>query len=260
MPQAQIQAKKYTSILFDYIEKSQGQAAWGRFLDAGTGVNSAMWSTNLTTTKWLGVTGSSTHAAQISDAVGRNLRPCDKLVIGNWCEADFLAGEVFDTVLADYLLGAIEGFAPYFQDELFARLKPHVGQRLYIIGLEPYILGQAASDAAKLVRAIGRIRDCCLLLADQSPYREYPLEWVVMSLTKAGYKIADVKRFPNRYHERWIHAQLDMSLNRLPLLKSQHLAQALRQEIEDLRRHAVRLCHEQKGLRHGADYVVIACP
>jgi len=250
--------RKYTSTLFDHIEKLHGQKSWGHFLDAGSGVNSALWSTCLPTTRWVGVTGSASHGTQITHKVGGILRPDDKIVIGNWCEADFLKGEVFDTVLADYLLGAIEGFAPYFQDELFERLKPHIGHYLYIIGLEPYVIGQAASEEAKFVRAIGRLRDCCLLLADQSPYREYPLEWVIVSLKKAGFEISDVKRFPNIYHEKWIHAQLDMGLNRLHLLKNQQLAQSIKYEIENLRLAAVRLCHEKGGLRHGADYVIAA--
>lgn len=37
------------------------------------------------------------------------------MVIGNWRDENFLKDRVFDTVLADYLVGAIDGFAPYFQ-------------------------------------------------------------------------------------------------------------------------------------------------
>lgn len=37
------------------------------------------------------------------------------MVIGNWQDENFLKDRVFDTVLADYLVGAIDGFAPYFQ-------------------------------------------------------------------------------------------------------------------------------------------------
>ncbi|MNV50040.1 hypothetical protein D3C71_1420260 [compost metagenome] len=33
--------------LFDHIEALHGGAPWGRFLDAGTGVNSGLWSTSL---------------------------------------------------------------------------------------------------------------------------------------------------------------------------------------------------------------------
>lgn len=44
---------------------------------------------------------------------------------------------MFDVVIADYLVGSIDAFAPYFQDKIFERLKPHVGKRLYVTGAEP---------------------------------------------------------------------------------------------------------------------------
>lgn len=47
--------------------------------------------------------------------IGFTVKPPDEIVIGNWRDERFLEGQVFDTVLADYLVGAIDGFAPYFQ-------------------------------------------------------------------------------------------------------------------------------------------------
>jgi hypothetical protein len=38
-----------------------------------------------------------------------------QIVIGNWQDPSFLHGEKYDTILADYLIGAIDGFSPYFQ-------------------------------------------------------------------------------------------------------------------------------------------------
>jgi hypothetical protein len=43
-----------------------------------------------------------------------------------------LAGETFDVVIADYLVGSIDGFAPYYQDQIYARLRPHVTKHLYV--------------------------------------------------------------------------------------------------------------------------------
>jgi hypothetical protein len=43
------------------------------------------------------------------------LRPDDSVVAGNWKDPKFLQGKIYDVVLADYLLGSIDGFAPYFQ-------------------------------------------------------------------------------------------------------------------------------------------------
>ena len=37
------------------------------------------------------------------------------------------AYQVYDVVLADYLLGAVDVFTPYFQTSMFRRLRPHVG-------------------------------------------------------------------------------------------------------------------------------------
>jgi len=250
--------RRATSSLFRYIESLQGDQPWGDFLDAGTGVNSALWSNGLATTKWVGVSGSPSHAEQVCQTLGEALRVQDEVLVGNWCEPDFLQGRVFDTVLADYLLGAIEGFAPYFQGQLFARLRRHVGKRLYVIGLDPYILGPAASDEAKMVKAIGRLRDCCLMLAGETPYREYPLEWTVDALLGAGFEIKQARRFGNRYGAKWVHGQLDMAQRRLPKLTNQALAHVLGKEIENLRARALILNEQKGGLRHGADYV-IAC-
>lgn len=108
------------------------------------------------------------------------------------------------------------------------------------------------------MREIGRLRDSCLLLADETPYREYPAEWVQASLMEAGFVVTDARRFPNRYREKWVHGQLDMALRRLPKLKNRELSSALATEAERLREQGVRLCAEQDGLRAGFDYV-IAC-
>lgn len=247
-----------TSSLFRHLEALQGDAPWGSFLDAGTGVNSALWSLDLPTDRWTGVTGAAGHARQVNDAAGDRLGDQDELIVGNWMDRALLRGQVFDTVLADYLVGAVEGFAPYFQSQLFHRLAPHVGRVLYVVGLDPYIVGKAPTEAAQVVRAVGRLRDACLLLADETPYREYPAEWVMDAVTAAGFTVTAAERFPNRYREKWVNGQLDMALLRLPKIADAGLASSLRDAIETLRERGVRVCREHDGLRHGADYV-LAC-
>ncbi|MCV0394720.1 MAG: class I SAM-dependent methyltransferase [Rhizobiaceae bacterium] len=249
-----------TSLLFRHIEHLNAGRDWGRFLDAGTGVNSALWSTALPTGRWVGVTGSASHAAQVEDRAGARLRSQDRLLVGNWTDPDLLKGDVFDTVLADYLVGAVEGFSPYFQERLFSRLRPHVGRWLYVVGLDPYVVGSAPTQAARIVRDIGRVRDACLLLADETPYREYPAEWVVDTLRKAGFAVSHARRFPNRYHEKWVHSQLDMAARRLPRMADEKLAEGLRSRIETLRERGTALCRAEGGLRHGADYVIACTP
>lgn len=245
-----------TSALFRHIEAVQDGAAWGAFLDAGTGVNSALWSTVLPTDRWLGVSASKAHAAQVAAAVGPRLRDQDAIVVGDWADPELRDGERFDTVLADYLLGAVEGFAPYFQPQLFARLRPLVGRRLYVVGLDPYVVGDAPTPAARIVRAIGRWRDVCLLLADETPYREYPAEWAVNHLAASGFRVIEARRFPNRYRDTWINSQLNMGLRRLPKLADRALASALADHAEALRAEALAHCETEGGLRCGYDYVI----
>jgi hypothetical protein len=61
----------------------------------------------------------------------------------------------FATVVADYLVGAVDGFAPYTHDIVLARVAAHVARgaqsgRLYLTGMEPYP-ERAPSPAGQLV-------------------------------------------------------------------------------------------------------------
>src|SRR5262245_58157890 len=124
--------------LFSWIEKLQGAAPWGSVLDAGSGSHSLNWIAGLPVRSWTAVTGDAAGAKRLHEEMGARCRPVDRIVAGNWTDPLLLHGEVFDVVIADYLLGALEWFAPYFQDRLFARLRPHVGARIYVVGLEPH--------------------------------------------------------------------------------------------------------------------------
>jgi hypothetical protein len=246
--------------LVDHVEALQGDVPWGRFLDAGTGVNSSLWSTGLVTEAWTGVTAAPGHAEQVRTTVGERLRPQDRLLLGNWTDPTLLADEVHDTVLADYLIGAVEGFAPYFQQSLLRRLRSVTGRRLYVVGLDPYVVGPAETDEARMVREIGRLRDAVLMLADETPYREYPAEWTLNALAGAGFRVLSARRFPNRYKAKWVNGQLDMALRRLPKIADGRLADTLAGAIVDVRERALTLCAGRNGLRHGADYVVACEP
>ncbi len=258
-------ARRKPSALFQYIESLQGDRPWGSLLDAGTGTNSINWVSGLETDRWTAVTGAQNHAIQVRDAVAKQRRKQDRIILGNWADPALLAKEQYDTVLADYLLGAIEGFAPFFQHQLFARLRPLTAGRIYIIGLEPYVNQPAESPAAQLVRQIGRYRDSCLLLSDDQPYREYPAEWVADHLHASGYKVIAAKRFPIRYKARFVNSQIDMCLPRLDGLAARSpsersLARALRARGEQLREQALALIEQDGSLSHGNDYVIAAEP
>ena len=242
--------------LFGLIERWQGQRPWGHFLDAGTGKHSLRWATGLPTASLVAITGAPARRQKLVDT--HPLRRHDRILCGNWRDPGLLEGEVFDTVLADYLLGAIDGFAPYFQDELFRRLRPHVGGRLYIVGLSPTDRDDT-SEAGRFVRQVHELRDACILLAGHRCYREYPLSWVLRSLSGSGFRVVHSERVPIIYRERFVDGQLDVCVRKLPFI-DQGLVPGLRGRIEVLRQHGHTLVRRFGGLRVGSDYVVAAEP
>lgn len=253
-------AQAGTSKLFREIELLQAGKPWGTMLDAGTGTHSIRWVSSLATERWTAVTGAEGHAVQVRDAVETARRPQDRIVLGNWVDPALLAGERYDTVLADYLLGAVEGFAPYFQERLFARLRPLVGERLYVVGLDPYVAAEPETPAGRLVWRIGRHRDACLLLAGERPYREYPAQWAVDRLEAAGFRVVAARRFAIRYKARFVNSQIDMCAPRLAGLSDRPLAEALRAHGEALRRLALDHIAGHGSLGHGYDYLLAAEP
>ncbi|MET0249510.1 MAG: hypothetical protein ABW164_07260 [Sphingobium sp.] len=184
----------------------------------------------------------------------------DRIIVGNWADPQLLAGERFDTVLADYLVGAVEGFAPYFQARLFRRLRALTGGRLYLVGLEPYVTLASDTAAGRMIWEIGRFRDAVLLHAGDLVYREFPSEWVLEQLTAARFRVTAVHHFPIRYGARFIDSQIDMCASRSARLNDRTLADALHARGEALRHEALALASREGGVRHGFDYVIAAEP
>lgn len=249
------------SALYRYIERLHGERPWGAMLDAGTGVNSIRWIAELTTTCWTAVTGSAGEAAGARDAIKAIQRPQDQIVLGNWADCKLLKGEVYDTVLADYLLGAVEGFAPYFQSYLFTRLRPLTRRALYVTGLEPYVpADRPETRAGRVVWEIGRFRDACVLLAGKRPYREYPSQWVGDHLQSAGFAVRNVKRFDIGYKEQFVNAQIDIGARAIEALNDRALTGALKERGEALRAEALELIGDEGALRSCRNYVIAAEP
>ena len=177
-----------TDGLFEHIRVLHGARSWDAVLDAGTGRHSLEWVRAMATERWTAITGDEGMARTLREGPARDPRPGDRLVVGNWRDASLLAGEVYDVVLADYLLGALDAFAPYHQHRLFERLRPHVGGRLYVVGLEPWPDRAETPDDA-LVTEIARVRDATLLLCKERCYREHPAWWVREHLERAGFRV-----------------------------------------------------------------------
>ena len=179
--------------------------------------------------------------------------------------------------VVDYLVGAMEGFAPYYQDEICARLEKLLtpGGRIYLVGLQPLSKSQAPADGSnddlelletgKLIQEVARTRDACLLLAGHRVYREFPIEWSQRQLEKAGMDVTDSVRLVNVYTRSGITRQLEVGRRYVPLLKDSelrdHLVQALDrldQRLEEKFGSATLAHDEQRKIRFGFDYVVAA--
>lgn len=249
--------------MFGVVEEIQGDTPWGSMLDAGTGARSARWMSGLASSRWTAVSADAGHLAVTRAAVADRIRPQDRLVLGNWQEAGLLAGERHETVLAEYLLGAVESYAPYFQDQLFARLRPLVGGRLYVIGVDPDLLAPADADAdspGALVHALVRLRDGASLLAGVTPYREYPAEWVMQQLERTGLRLVFARRFPLRHDAGWIERQAQDCRRLLELIADPALARALGDRLDRLVERATTRAQALDGLAHGHDYIIAAVP
>lgn len=229
---------------------------WGDVLDAGTGWNSLDWLLTLPTARITAVTACPERAEHLRRSFAERLRPQDRIVVGNWIDEDLLRGEKFQVVLADYLVGAVDRFAPYFQSRLLSRLRQHVMGRFYLTGLEPY--GDSdGSIEAELVTRIANLRDACLLHSQDRPHREYPRWWVLEELERRGYRVRSSRSFPVAYGEGFVVAELDVCREAVSKGR-QDLAKALSVEEARLRIEAVTHIARHGPIRWGYDYVISA--
>ncbi len=245
--------------LFSRVSAWQGLEPWGRVLDAGTGNHSLSWILRLKTEQWTAVTGDPSRSAEMRQTFGGQLRGGDRLVVGNWSDPSFLQGERYDVVIADYLVGAIEGFAPYYQDQILGRLKPLVGRALYVVGLEPFD-DHAQDEGGRLILEIARLRDACILLAGHRCYREFPLQWMLRHLDAAGFEVERHEAVPILYGSSFIQSQLGVARRKLPLMADRALARAMELHIDALERRALEFINRCGRIRFGSDYVIKATP
>lgn len=232
-----------TDALFSWFERFHGERPWGDVLDAGTGEHSLGWLRSLPTRSLTAVTVESWR-----DPGLRAAAPAARLIQGQWTDPGLLFGERFDTVLVDYVIGAIDGHAPYFQYDYLQRLRPHVAGRLYLVGMEPPPRDGSVLDE------VCRVRDACILLAGHRCYREYPRELVLRWLGDAGLEVYDSASFPNVLGARFVNGQLDVARRKLPLFADRDLAARMEHTIEDLRVRALA----GVPYRWGGDYVIAA--
>ncbi|DAZ96435.1 TPA: hypothetical protein N0F65_006481 [Lagenidium giganteum] len=249
--------------LFRWIEQREAQQPqpWGRVLDAGTGHHSLAWlralvATNAHMGSVVAVTGEPHLATALAQDDGVHV------CAGNWVDDQFLHDEApFDVIIADYLIGAIDGFAPYFQDQVINRLMRHLarGGRIYVIGLEPLCSLPADGDVGAFwVQEMARIRDACILLAGKRCYREFPMTWTERQLRKAGLTIRSSVRMTNVYTMASIGRQLQVARNQLVAFRDEALAQSMQQAIERMYTDVNKALGASGKIKFGFDYILMA--
>lgn len=221
-------------ILFSTVEVFNTGRDWGRFLDAGTGVSSLQWIQTLSTTSWTAITADNQMLRSIKAETSIKIRPFDSLVVGNWMDSNFCStlGK-FDTILADYLIGAVDGFSPFEQDTIIKKLADHLNPqgRLYFIGMNP--IPDSAIPPADIVTDVRRARDACILLAGHRPYREFPLTWTNRHLEQANFSILNSKSFTIMHSQESIIRQIKVGRNKIYLMHAD-LRSGMERYLDDL--------------------------
>mmetsp|Transcript_43705 Transcript_43705/g.49288 ORF Transcript_43705/g.49288 Transcript_43705/m.49288 type:complete len:426 (-) Transcript_43705:63-1340(-) len=338
------------SSIWNYIEEEQRKyngCAFGRVLDAGTGLHSLRWissllvtsntdsSSTLTTTtggisSFIGITADQVMKRSVEkEAIklgvptvgnnnqnGKSSTIKNEFLIGNWfvdkekkkkhnddtsttndvvdlttylLKGEGRRGELFDTIVADYLIGAMDAFSPFQQDlmieTLTTLLKP--GGRLYIIGMEPIpdLLVHDAVNNGKETREqdgnifckVTRIRDAIVKLAtdaknsQQRPYREYPMGWVqrMISQEKRLTEITVTKLYLKYRHQNIVN-QINVGRGKLkyiPTNKNSHTTtnstrNAMELLLNELEIESKEITDQARGqmvsVGNGFDYIIVA--
>eukprot|EP00545_Synedropsis_sp_CCMP1620_P003395 CAMPEP_0119022302 /NCGR_PEP_ID=MMETSP1176-20130426/27667_1 /TAXON_ID=265551 /ORGANISM="Synedropsis recta cf, Strain CCMP1620" /LENGTH=269 /DNA_ID=CAMNT_0006977105 /DNA_START=192 /DNA_END=1001 /DNA_ORIENTATION=- len=249
-------------LLFGCIENQQADVPFGDVLDAGTGMHSLRWIATL------GAKGMTSYTAITADAtMQRNVQQeanhlgvleGNHVVIGNWFGELDLPRQQYDVILADYLIGAMDGFSPYRQDEMIPKLmnllKP--GGRLYIVALEP--IPDKTDGRANVICKVRQVRDACILLAGHRCYREYPADWIQSQIKSTpNLVIKETHKFPILYRFNTVQRQINVARSKLPLFATPALASSMKGVLDDLEQQAKKATSEGP-FKFGFDYVISA--
>lgn len=251
--------------LFGAIEKQQGDRPFGRFLDAGTGLHSLRWIATLKSlgmTKFKAITADEEMRRRVqSEADSLGMSEDGDVVIGNWFgnKLPVPVDEKFDTILADYLIGAMDGFSPYKQDQMIEMLSTYLnpGGKLYIVGLEP--IPDYADGHGNIICKVRQIRDACILLAGHRCYREYPVQWIERQISNTPeLTLLNTTTFPILYSHQTIVNQINVARSKFEYFPSPQLAEEMKSVLDDLESQSLEATSNGKRVKLGFDYVVTA--
>jgi hypothetical protein len=251
--------------LFGCIENEQGSKGFGNVLDAGTGLHSLRWIATLQDkgmTQFTAVTADKSMQGNVQkEAEALHVSHIGSIIIGNWFGEPTitLEEESYDTILADYLIGAMDGFSPYHQDQMIDKLVRYLkpGGRLYIVGLEP-IPDKAFGDA-NIICQVRRIRDACILLAGHRCYREYPVDWIHRQIRQHhqhDLELISSKNFPILYRHATIVKQINVARSKFPFFPTPELAEEMKKVLDDLEEMSKEATERFEGrIQLGFDYM-----
>jgi hypothetical protein len=251
-----------SDILFSTVEKMHGSRLWGKFLDAGTGLHSIKWVQTLPTTSWTAITADNYMRTQmVSDSsFSSKLRPVDQLIVGNWMNDAFNRGlGKYDTILADYLIGAVDGFSPYEQDTIIKRLQEHLtpSGRMYFIGMNP--IPDEKSPPGNIISEIRRARDACILLGGHRTYREFPSSWMKRHIEAAGMRVVSVSNFTILHSEDSALRQIRVAKSKLEYMTDVNLRSGMERYLLDLEERARVAIRSNNGrIPLSFDYIIAA--
>lgn len=253
--------------LFGTIEAQHQNRPFGSVLDAGTGVHSLRWIATLVDkgmTDFTAITADESMRRQVQfEAEELAVDRCGTILVGNWFDEKNpldLGQETYDTIIADYLIGAMDGFSPYKQDlviDKLAKLLRPKG-RLYVVGLEP--IPDAVPGDANVICRTCHVRDACILLAGNRCYREFPLWWVERQIEQCNLlHVLQSSQHSILYRHETIVKQINVARSKLPFFPNAELRAAMAHVLDELETQSKDATERAGGrLALGFDYVVSA--
>lgn len=245
------------SSLWDHMRINQFSQNWASVLDAGTGEQSLSWLVEQESLCWTAVTACPRRLTGLRRKFSKKMRPRDRLVMGTWSDPHLLSGETYDTVIAQYLLGAVERFDPYQEHNLFRRLRPLVGRQLYVVGLQPF--APPSNPRELLVLRLHNYRDAAFMHGDVRHYREYPLNWVKQNLLESGFEVQWTRCFQNVFRQEYVNRLIDTGQARAESFWDRQFAEDFKSHGERLRAE-LREALETGPLHSSFDYLISATP
>ena len=201
------------------------------------------------------------------------------LLVGNWLvgehgkrpltEHPSYTAQKFDTVMAEYLLGALEHFAAFTEQKLMDLLVSSMKEDglLLFCGRKPYPYpgpdGHRSSNYSKarqLVLDVERVRDAAMQLSHQREYREFPASWVRDALRQRGLVIAREKSFAGSVDLEYVTSQLRWATREAKKVSSASLSAGLLKHIRELQAAADADARLKRygGVNFGGSYCFVA--